>query len=192
VTSVGVVAEADYLLRGRGSPESVFEEELCNCPAVLERLMNAELTSEFRVIRDFSYVSRQPAGPGWVLVGDAFGFLDPIYSSGVFLALKSGEMAADCIAEGLAAGDVSAAQLGRWCPAFSQGMTWIRKLVYAFYAEGFSFGRFIREFPHHRANLTNLLVGKVFHSTAGDIFQDLDPWLAAAQAEACPKNRAAS
>ena len=42
------------------------------------------------------------AGDGWVLVGDAFGFLDPLYSSGVLLALRSGEMAADAIVEGLA------------------------------------------------------------------------------------------
>lgn len=180
ITSIGVVGDADYLLKDRGTIEAVFEEELCNCPAVLERLMNAKLVSEFRAVRDFSYVTRKSAGDGWVLVGDAHGFLDPIYSSGVFLALKSGEMAADCIVEGLAAGDLSAAQLGKWVEQYQQGMTWIRKLVYAFYTDGFSFGQFIREFPHHKSSLTNLLVGKVFHSTAGDIFQDLDPWLEAA------------
>ena len=52
--------------------------------------------------RDYSYRAKEVAGNGWVLVGDAFGFLDPLYSSGVLLALKSGEMAADAIAEGLA------------------------------------------------------------------------------------------
>ena len=55
--------------------------------------------------KDYSYRSKQVAGDGWVLVGDAFGFLDPLYSSGVLLALKSGELAADAIVEGLAAGD---------------------------------------------------------------------------------------
>ena len=50
-----------------------------------------------QVLNDFSYRSSRIAGDGWVLVGDAFGFLDPIYSSGVFLALKSGELAADSI-----------------------------------------------------------------------------------------------
>ena len=177
MVSVGVVSDADVLLKGRGKPESVFEEELCNCPAVLERLMNAELVSEFRVIRDFSYVTSRPAGDGWVLVGDAYGFLDPIYSSGVFLALKSGEMAADCVIAGLRSGDTGAHQLSGWCDEFNQGMNWIRKLVYAFYTDAFSFGRFIREHPHHRKNLTDLLVGKVFHDAAGNIFNDMDPWL---------------
>ena len=59
------------------------------------------------------------AGDGWVLVGDAFGFLDPLYSSGVLLALKSGQLAADAIVEGLAKGDTSAAQLGAWGDDFN-------------------------------------------------------------------------
>ena len=71
--------------------------------------------------KDYSYRSKQAAGDGWVLVGDAFGFLDPLYSSGVLLALKSGELAADAIAEGLAKGDTSAAQLGKWEPDVQRG-----------------------------------------------------------------------
>ena len=182
--SVGLVSDTDHLLKGRGTPESVFEEELCNCPAVLGRLMNAELVSDFRVLRDFSYVSKRPAGPGWVLVGDAFGFLDPIYSSGVFFALKSGELAADCVVDALQNDDPSPERLGRWAEEFSQGVNWMRKLVHAFYTTEFSFGRFIREFPHHKKNLTDLLVGKIFHPGAGDIFNDMDPWLQEAREKA--------
>ena len=71
--------------------------------------------------KDYSYRSTQVAGDGWVLVGDAFGFLDPLYSSGVLLALKSGELAADAIVEGLAKGDTSAAQLGQVGPRLQRG-----------------------------------------------------------------------
>ena len=67
------------------------------------------------------FTARLP-GDGWVLVGDAFGFLDPLYSSGVLLALRSGEMAADAICDGLDKGDTSAAQLGRWGPVFNDGV----------------------------------------------------------------------
>ena len=66
--------------------------------------------------KDYSYRSKQVAGDGWVLVGDAFGFLDPLYSSGVLLALKSGELAADAVVEGLAGGrhvGGTARQVGR-------------------------------------------------------------------------------
>ena len=67
-----------------------------------------------KVTKDFSYRANRIAGDGWVLVGDAFGFLDPVYSSGLFLALKSGEMAADAINEALEKEDFSAEQLGRF------------------------------------------------------------------------------
>ena len=74
-----------------------------------------------------------------MLVGDAFGFLDPLYSSGVLLALRSGEMAADAIVEGLAKGDTSRAQLGKWERDFVRGMDRMRRLVCEYY-DGFSFG----------------------------------------------------
>ncbi|MDA7977621.1 MAG: tryptophan 7-halogenase [Pirellulales bacterium] len=184
VVSVGVVSNLDYLLKGRGTPEEVFEEELENCPAVKERVTIGERCDDYRVLRDFSYVSQQPAGEGWVLVGDAFGFLDPIYSSGVFLALRSGELAADAIVTGLKSDDLSAQQLGSWADEYASGMNWIRKLVYAYYNDDFSFGEFIRQHPQHRKNLTDLLVGKVFHEDAGRMFDDMEPWMAEAnQAE---------
>ena len=177
VTSVGVVGDRDYLLAGRGTPEEVFEEELVNCPAVLTRLVEAHLISKFRVAREFSYTTSRPAGEGWVLVGDALGFIDPIYSSGVYLALKSGELAADAINEGLARGDLSGAQLGGWAGQFEGGVRWVRKLVDNFYTNEFSFGAFMKQHPEHRGNLTDLLIGRVFHDGAGRIFDDMDPWL---------------
>ena len=182
ISSVGVVGDVDYLLKDRSPPEQVFEEELVNCTGVLSRLVAAHLVSKFRVAREFSYTTKQWAGDGWVLVGDALGFIDPIYSSGVYFALKSGELAADAITEGLAAGDTSAAQLGKWGNEFSVGVNWIRKLVDTFYTEEFSFGGFMKRYPHHRGHLTDLLIGRIFHENAGCIFNDLDPWLEQARA----------
>ncbi len=185
VTSIGVVADNDFLLKGRGSPASVFEDELVKCPNLLERLDRAELVDGFHVAKEFSYNTRQHAGDGWVLVGDAFGFIDPIYSSGVYFALKSGEMAADAIIEGLAGDDTSAAQLGKWTDEFKSGTKWIRKLVSAFYTNEFSFGHFMRDFPDHRGNLTDLLIGRIFYDGAGKLFEDMDPQLAAVRKDEC-------
>ena len=81
-----------------------------------------------------------------MLVGDAWGFLDPLYSSGVLLALKSGELAADAIVEGLKKGDTSGAQLGKWAANFNVGVDRMRRLVCEYYA-GFSFGNFMRRIP---------------------------------------------
>ena len=177
ITSVGVVSDNEYLLKGRGKPAEVFQEELDNCPALVERLQNAELTSQFRVAKEFSYTTKQHAGEHWVLVGDAFGFIDPIYSSGVYFALKSGELAADAVIEGLRSGDLSGAHLGKWCDEFSEGVQWVRKLVEAFYTNQFSFGQFMRVHPEHQGNLTDLLIGRIFYDGVGRIFEDMDPAL---------------
>src|SRR3984893_15487899 len=114
LVSVGVVAPFDYLFKGRNDREQTFREEVDACPAVKARVAMATRAAGCFATKDYTYRSTQVAGNGWVLVGDAFGFLDPLYSSGVLLALRSGEMAADTIVEGLATGDLSAAQLGKW------------------------------------------------------------------------------
>ncbi len=181
ITSIGVVGDNDYLLKGRGSPAEVYEDELVKCPALIERLMHAEMVSKFHVAKEFSYTTRRRAGEGWVLVGDAYGFIDPIYSSGVFFAMKSGEWAADAIIDGMARGDLSARQLGRWTEDFDGGVQWLRKLVHAYYTNDFSFGEFMKAHPHYKGNLTDLLIGRIFYDGAGHIFEDMEPWLRKAQ-----------
>jgi flavin-dependent dehydrogenase len=161
--SVGVVGSVESLINNRpGDPQAVFDEEVARCPEARRRIAGSRQAFPVQVLNDFSYRSSRIAGDGWVLVGDAFGFLDPIYSSGVFLALSSGELAADSINAALTAGDTSAAQLGAHGPRFLAGMEAMRKLVYAFYEKGFSFAKFLARFPDHRIDLIHLLVGNVF------------------------------
>lgn len=159
--SVGVVAPFDYLFKGRGSHEQIYNEEVERCPAVAERVASARRITGYFATRDYSYRSERVAGDGWVVIGDAFGFLDPLYSSGVLLALKSGEMAADAICDGLRNGDTSAARLGHWGPLLNQGIDRMRRLVCEYY-EGFSFGNFVRNFPDLRGKVTDLLIGDLF------------------------------
>jgi flavin-dependent dehydrogenase len=177
VVSVGVVGDADYLLQGRGTPEEIFAEEVADCPSIAERLAGAEKVAGLDVVKEYSYKTERAAGDGWVFVGDAWGFIDPLYSSGVLFALKSGQLAADCIIEGLKSGDTSPAQLGKWVPEFDVATNWVRKLVLAFYTGQFRVGRFIREYPQHQDNLTDILIGRIFYPEVGRIFDDLDPWL---------------
>ena len=181
VTSVGVVGDSSYLFSGGRKPETTFARELAICPALQERLQGAEQSESFRVAREFSYKSTEAAGDGWVLIGDAYGFIDPVYSSGVYFALKMGEMAADCAVEGLKKSDTSAAQLGGWANEFDTAANHLRKLVAAFYTREFSIAKFIKAHPEHRTNLVDLLIGRIFHPEAGRIFEDMDPWLAEAK-----------
>ena len=179
--SVGLVGDNDDLLKRGGTIDEVFAEELENCRPMQMRLENATLKTKRFVAKEFSYTTTQHSGDGWVLVGDAYGFIDPVYSSGVFLAFKSGEMAADAIVEGLKNNDVSAKQLGKWTDEFDSGVNWLRKLVRAFYCENFSFGEFIKTYPQHASNLTDLLIGRVYDGEPGAIFEDMDPWLDAVE-----------
>ncbi|HYV35744.1 MAG TPA: NAD(P)/FAD-dependent oxidoreductase [Gemmataceae bacterium] len=163
ILSVGVVAAYDYLFKDRESKdlETIYFEEVAACPGLQPRIANAQRVEPFRAAKEYSYRATKAAGDGWALVGDAFGFLDPLYSSGVLLALKSGEMAADAITEGLAKGDTSAAQLGKWEADFGRGMDRMRRLVCEFY-DGFSFGRFVKKHPHLKGFVTDVLIGDLF------------------------------
>ena len=79
----------------------------------------------------------------------------------MLLALTSGSLAADAVADGLAKGDTSAAQLGRWEAEFVRGMDRMRRLVVEYY-DGFSFGRFVKRHPHLKGMLTDLLIGDLW------------------------------
>lgn len=174
IVSVGVVGDLDYLLQNRKkTPQKVFEEELGKCQPMQERLKKAEQLFPMKVTQDFSYRSSELAGNGWVLVGDAFGFLDPVYSSGVFLALKSGEMAADAIHEAIENNDFSAKQLGKWGPEFLPGMEAIRKLVYAFYSKNFSFAQFLKQNPECIDGVIDILKGNVYINDVTPIFEPM-------------------
>jgi flavin-dependent dehydrogenase len=171
--SVGVVAPFDYLFKGRGGFPQTYEEEVAGCPGVKERLANARRITGYFATKDYSYRSTRVSGDGWVLVGDAFGFLDPLYSSGVLLALKSGELASDAVVDGLASGDTSAAQLGRWGKVFNEGVDRMRRLVCEYY-DGFSFGNMVRCYPDLRGTLTDLLIGDLFTDRVDKVWQPLE------------------
>lgn len=177
LTSIGCVGDHEFLLKGRGTPEEVFEEELARCPGLLPRLESATRVGDLKVAKEFSYTTKQHAGPGWVLVGDAFGFIDPVYSSGVYFALETGVRAGDAVAAAIKAGDVSPENLACWADDFKAGMSRVRDLVHAFYSKEFSFGKFMKMYPEHRGNLTDLLIGRVFDEKAGRIFDDMRPEL---------------
>ena len=123
------------------------------------------------VTGEFSYRSTEIGGDGFCLVGDAFSFLDPVFSSGVFLALKSGEMAADAIDRGLTAGDVTISTFDEYSRDLRYVLESFRTLILSFYDETFSFGEFISTYP----NLNPLLVDAL----VGNVFKDLHPLFAA-------------
>jgi len=185
VVSVGVVAGFDWLFKERATkdPGEIYAEEVSRCPGVQPRLVGAERVGPFRVAKEYSYRSRQVAGDGWVLVGDAFGFLDPLYSSGILLALTSGALAADAIVPALAAGDTTAARLGSWGPGYVAGLDRMRRLVCAFY-DGLNFGQLVRRHGELKPLITDVLIGDLFKPEIDRLWEPLEAMLAEERAAA--------
>ena len=98
-TSVGVVLDSDTFRKSKLSADDFLEQALAEQPTIAKRMTNARRVSKVYVEADFSYRSARLYGDRWLLTGDAAGFIDPIFSSGVFLAVFSGEKCADALNE---------------------------------------------------------------------------------------------
>jgi hypothetical protein len=88
----------------------------------------------------------------------------------VLLALKMAELAADAIHDAFKYDDFSGERLGQFQPKLDQGIESMRKLVYAFYNEGFSFSQFLRKYPEQRVHVINLLIGDVFRAGVDEVY----------------------
>ncbi len=163
IVSVGIVDDPHHLFTRDANREQTFLRETAACRPLRERLIEAERVSPIRGSRRLAYVNRQTCGDGWLMLGDARAFLDPIYSSGLYLALASAELAADCVCEALAEGDCSVSRLERFEPRLMAGVDVIWRLIHAFYDTGFSFRAFLQRFPGQRGALINCLVGDVLN-----------------------------
>src|SRR5882757_4936582 len=97
IMSIGAVCRPEYLKRRKGRTVEFLLETLHQNAALKARMQRAELIGDVRVTGNYSYDSTRMGGPGWVLVGDAFAFLDPVFSSGVYLAMSGAEQAAQVV-----------------------------------------------------------------------------------------------
>jgi flavin-dependent dehydrogenase len=96
-TSVGLVLGGSSLKNAGMSPEKLLEEASRRCPAVWQKMKDARRVSQVYTASDYSYECDEVAGDGYLRLGDAAAFIDPIFSTGVWLAMSSGEMAADAL-----------------------------------------------------------------------------------------------
>lgn len=173
MTSVGVVAEGPYLTRdGVRDPKGIFEREIEENQWIKDHLAVGESTGEYFITSEYSRHSRHCAAPGLLLVGDAFAFLDPVFSSGVMLALKSGMMAGETVHEGLEKGDLSPEHFADYGSTLRASVENMRKLVYAFYDPNFSFREVIKKHPEAGGLITDCLSGDV-----GKDFSQLWSWI---------------
>lgn len=162
MVSVGIVAEGKYLTRdGVREPKAIFDREVEQNQWIKNHLAVGEQVGNYFITSEYSRHSKYCAAPGLLLVGDAFAFLDPVFSSGVMLALKSGVLAGEIIHEGLVKGNLSPELFEHYGSTMRQGVENMRKLVYAFYHPDFSFREVIKKHPEAAGQITDCLSGDV-------------------------------
>jgi flavin-dependent dehydrogenase len=165
VTSVGLVVDRDHVLRCGLEPQALLERTIAASPWVAEQMKHAERVSEVRARKDFSFRMDSLTGSNYALVGDAAGFLDPIFSTGVFLAMKSADLAANAIVERLRTGSTRA--LERYERDLQRGLDKYLRFIERFYDRDF-LEVFLQ--PSERWGLLNAIVGVL----AGNIFETRD------------------
>jgi flavin-dependent dehydrogenase len=160
--SVGVVAEGKYLSRdGVRDPAQIFEREKNQNPWIRDHLACGRQVGEHYLTSEYSFHSQHCGREGLLLVGDAFCFLDPVFSSGLLLALKSGVMAGDAVGEALGNGDLDPRRFATYAATLREGIENMRKLVYAFYNPRFSFRELTAKHPDLAGDVTDCLSGDV-------------------------------
>ncbi len=136
-TSVGCVMDQAEFSARKESPQEIFESIWKSSPVLQGRLENAQLVGPMQVTSDFSYQNKRYVGKRLLRVGDAAGFMDPIFSAGVFLAMYSGRLAADAINELLGSNAMPAARLRQYERRLRNSMRFYWEMVHNFYTTPF-------------------------------------------------------
>lgn len=161
VMSVGLVVDREHFLKCGLQPQELLERTIAETPFVMNRMANAERITQIYARKDFSFRMRNLVGPNFALVGDAAGFLDPIFSTGVFIAMKSADIAADAAFERLQTGSMRA--LNRYERAMTGALEKYFRFILRFYDRAF-LEVFLQ--PADRFGLLPVIIGIL----AGDIF----------------------
>jgi len=136
-TSVGCVMDKEEFAQAKEPADAVFTR-ICDSSSVLrERMRQARLLGTLRTTSDFSYRNRRFVGQRLMRVGDAAGFMDPIFSAGVHLACYSAKLAAEVVMDSLSAGDDGSRRLRRYEKRVYRAMQFYWKLVEGFYTTSF-------------------------------------------------------
>lgn len=137
-TSVGLVMDREEFKNSGKKPEEAFEEMLGNTPEMKRRMASAEKQENMRVLTDFTYRNKQLVSPRLMRVGDASGFIDPIFSSGVFLAMESGNDSGKVIHEALKTGQALTSGMKKYEKATRSRISVYWEFIEKYYTHNFT------------------------------------------------------
>ena len=164
LTSVGCVMHARTVRGREGSLESLYDEMIGRCDRVAAGLAGAERLTAIQRVANFSYVNWPIVGDRFLCVGDTIAFVDPIFSGGVFIAMRSGELAAAAIARAFREDRFEARRFRPYARAVHRGLTPLFRMIHKYYEPAF-FELFLR--PSNRLGIADamlsMLAGGFFH-----------------------------
>ena len=137
VTSVGAVLHAKTMKAWEGSPEACFAEMIRRCTGVAEGLKHAQLITPVHRAANFAYKTRPIVGDRFLMIGDAVAFVDPIFSGGVYIAMRTAELAAESITEAFARDRFTARYFSRYERRVWSGLKPFFKFIHKYYEPGF-------------------------------------------------------
>jgi flavin-dependent dehydrogenase len=137
VTSVGAVLHARVVREHAGSPEALFAQMVQRCRMVRDHLGNAERVTPIHRAANFAYTNAPVVGDRFLAVGDAIAFVDPIFSGGVFIAIRTGELAAEAILGAFADGRFAARRFAAYERRVWAGLTPFFKFIHKYYEPAF-------------------------------------------------------
>jgi flavin-dependent dehydrogenase len=180
ITSVGAVTEKSDFLKS-GQDHETFFNELLQMTANTRHILNgAERVKPYYIEGDYSYKMSEFAGPGWLLVGDAARFVDPIFSSGVSVAMRSGQFASQAIERALLGDETEA--FGEYQETVDRGVQIWYEWITLYYKLQELFTRFSGK-PEYKPDIQQLLQGEVFDRDAVQVLDRMKQALAAIQAD---------
>jgi flavin-dependent dehydrogenase len=136
-TSIGVVLDHAIFRKAGSSPEDFLAQAIEEQPLLMRKMRDAERVTPVRTAADFSYRNTRLTGQRWLLAGDAAGFIDPVFSSGVFLAVLAGEQCADVLHEVLDHPRKARGLFARYQRNINKAMDVYLRFVNAWYSKEF-------------------------------------------------------
>ncbi|HYN38242.1 MAG TPA: NAD(P)/FAD-dependent oxidoreductase [Rhodospirillales bacterium] len=162
--SVGAVCAPDYLKSRKTSTTEFLWQTIRLCPEVRDRMARAEIVEDARATGNYSYLSSQMSGNGWLLVGDAYAFVDPVFSTGVFFAMNGATLAADAVDAHLHDPATAAPAFRRFEETVNGGIRTVSWFIYRFTSPTLQW-LFMR--PRNTFRMKSAIISML----AGDIFR---------------------
>jgi FADH2 O2-dependent halogenase len=161
ITSIGVVTQKHNFAKAKGNREAWFWEMVGNRPQIAEQLRKARQVTPFKEEGDYSYAMKDIVGDKFCMIGDAARFVDPIFSTGVSIALNSARFAQKDIIRGLEKNDLSKASFSEYETTIRRGTKNWYDFITVYYRLNVLFTWFIRN-PTYRLDVLKLLQGDVY------------------------------